>query len=64
MTTNYFHPSYGTFHPSYGTPFIDESHGKDGFSYVGRPGTDRGFSGQAVTPRHEDSEDSEDSEDD
>jgi hypothetical protein len=40
-------------HPSYGTPFIDETSGADGFSYVGRPGTDRGFSGQAVTPRYD-----------
>jgi hypothetical protein len=46
-------------HPSYGQPFIDESHAQDGFAYVGRPGTDRGFSGQEVTPRY-DSEDDED----
>jgi hypothetical protein len=53
-------------HPSYGTPFIDEIHGKDGFSYVGgypgRPPTG-GFSGQAPTPRY-DSEDDGDDEDD
>jgi hypothetical protein len=50
-------------HPSYGTPFIDESHGADGFSYVGypgRPGVDRGFSGQAPDPRYPTDEDSED----
>ena len=38
-------------HPSYTPPAIAENMpGK--FSYVGRPGTDRGLSGQAVTPRY------------
>jgi hypothetical protein len=55
MTTNDFHPSYGA-------AFIDESHAQDGFNYVGypgRPGVDRGFSGQAEDPRY-DSDDSDD----
>jgi hypothetical protein len=44
--------------PAHGTmAFIDGSHGRDGFNYVGRPGAGRGFSGQEVTPRYDDSED-------
>ncbi len=44
-------------HPSYIPPAIADNMQKD-FSYVGRPGTDRGLSGQALTPRY-DSEDSD-----
>ena len=47
-------------HPSYGQAFIDESHGAQGFNYVGypgRPGVDRGFSGQAEDPRYDDDSD-------
>jgi hypothetical protein len=54
-------------HPSYGQAFIDESHGKAGFSYVGgypgRPGAGRGFSGQAQTPRYSDEDDGDDGDD-
>ena len=56
-----------TMHPSYGQPFIDESDGQDGFAYVGgypgRPGTNRGVTGQESTPRYSD-DDSDDSDDD
>jgi hypothetical protein len=39
--------------PAHGTlAFIDGSSGRDGFSYVGRPGVARGFSGQEPTPRY------------
>jgi hypothetical protein len=46
-------------HPGYVPPAIaDDMPGK--FSYVGRPGTDRGLRGQAVTPRYHSENDDDD----
>ena len=47
--------------PAHGTmAFIDGSHGRDGFSYVGRPGAGRGFSGQEPTARYDSEDDGDD----
>jgi hypothetical protein len=46
-------------HASYVPPAISENMPR-GFAYVGRPGTDRGLSGQAVTPRYSEDNDEDD----